>query len=82
MNQPKHKISYGTVQAAIWTNEITKKDGQTWKKSVAQIEKRYKNSAGEWASTTSFDANDLADLIMVAEDARRFLKKKSDEQEE
>lgn len=78
-NQPKHKISYGKIQAAIWTNTLNDKEGNPFNKTTATIEKRYKNSEGIWASTTTFDTNDLADLIMVAEDARRYLKSKQEE---
>jgi len=38
-----------------------------------RIEKRYKDTAGNWQSTTRFKRGDLADLELVAFKAREFI---------
>src|SRR5258708_73767 len=52
--KPIAKLSMHPVTAAIWRHE---KDGKRWYSTT--IERRYKDDAGTWRSTNSFNAGDL-----------------------
>ncbi len=80
-NDPKNKpikvFRCGAVQAAIWTNQRVIDDAVVEVHSV-RIDKSYKE-ADEWKRTTSFAAEDLPKVAMIATEAYRFLRLRSSE---
>lgn len=67
--KPIKKIRVGGVCATIWKN--TSKDGRTY--STVSLERSYKDSQGEWKSTTSFRQSDLPTAAVLLNEALRFL---------
>ena len=72
MAKPEKKFKCGAVEAAVFVNEVNK-NGNKLKLKKVSIQKRYKNTDDEWKSTNSYDANDLPKLMLVADEAYRYL---------
>ena len=58
MAQPKAKFRAGQVSVAVWENEA-KVNGQIVELLKATVERRYKDSNGEWKSSGSFSRNEI-----------------------
>ena len=58
MAKPIEKIRAGQVDCAVWKNEIVV-NGQARNVLKASIQRRYKDDAGEWKSSTSFSRNEI-----------------------
>lgn len=58
MAQPVAKFRAGQVSCALWQNEA-KINGQIVELLKATIERRYKDSSGEWKSSNSFSRNEI-----------------------
>ncbi len=71
-NQPEKGFKCGSVEAAVFVNEI-EKNGSKMKLKKVSIQKRYTTAEGEWKSTNSYDANDLPKLELVVGEAYRYL---------
>ena len=82
MAQPEKRFKCGACEAAIFENEI-KSNGKIVKLKKVAIQKRYKNSEGEWKSTHSLDKNDIPKLILALSKAYEYLtmSKESDDDE-
>ena len=59
----------GACEAAIFENEITTKAGKTVKVKKIVLQKRYMDKNGEWASTNSFDVNDIPKSRLALDEA-------------
>ena len=57
-NKPIRKFAAGQVEAAIWRNNISV-NGQEKTILKASISRRYKDSAGQWKTSTSFSCNEI-----------------------
>lgn len=68
MKQPIEKFKAGSIECSLWENQI---DTATGKVTVlkANIERRYKNAQGEWASTHSYGKTDLPQAIFCLQRA-------------
>ena len=58
MAQPLAKFRAGGVSAAIWANEAMV-NGKKMEMLKASIERRYRDSAGNWKSSGSFSRNEI-----------------------
>ncbi len=67
--KPKAKFAAGTVSAALWENEVTAKTGQKVTLLKATVERRYKDSDGNWKSSGSFGRNEIPLAIFCLEKA-------------
>ncbi len=56
--RPLAKIRAGSVSCALWENEISV-NGDTKTVLKASIQRRYKDSEGNWKSSTSFSRNEI-----------------------
>jgi hypothetical protein len=63
--KPVSKVVMYPVNAAIWRNENDK--GEAWYNVT--FERSFKNDAGEWQSSGTFNASDLLLLAKVADRA-------------
>lgn len=59
---PADRVRLGTIGAAIWRNQSGER---TW--FNVTFERRYRDRAGEWQSSTSFDREDLLTLAKIAD---------------
>ena len=55
---PIAKFRAGQVSAALWENEI-QTGGRTATMLKATIQRRYKDTDGQWKSSTSFSRNEI-----------------------
>jgi hypothetical protein len=63
----------GGIKAAIWRNEV-QQNGYTVVQHSVKIERSYKDrTTGEWKTTDYFRPQDLPRLILVAQEAFRFV---------
>ena len=67
--KPKAKFAAGTVSAALWENEVTARNGKQVTLLKATVERRYKDSDGNWKSSGSFSRNDIPLAIYCLEKA-------------
>ena len=72
MAQPEKRFKCGSCEVAIFENEINKNDRMIKIKKTS-IQKRYKNSEGEWKSTYSLDMNDIPKMILALSKAYEYL---------
>ncbi|HEX5544972.1 MAG TPA: hypothetical protein VFX10_05695 [Nitrospira sp.] len=61
-NPPAAKVRVGLITAAIW--EKATENGTFYN---VTFERRYKDSEGNWKSTSSYDAYDLLNLAKAAD---------------
>ena len=71
-NMPEKKFRAGGVTAAVWCN-TTKANGVEREFRTVAVERRYKDSNGQWKSSNTFSAHDLAKLQLVAGKAFEYL---------
>jgi len=64
-NKPAAKVTLHPVSAAIWRNQTQK--GEVFYSTT--FEKSYRDEAGNWKSSDSFNAADLLLLAKVADEA-------------
>jgi len=58
--KPVQKFRAGQVSCALWENEISVNGGSRKIKALkATVERRYKDSDGEWKSSGSFARNEI-----------------------
>jgi hypothetical protein len=62
--KPVAKFSAGGVSAALWENEINV-GGSAKTILKASINRRYKDSSGQWKSSTSFSRNEVPLAILA-----------------
>ena len=78
-NKPIKSFRAGGVEASVWENEA--QEGGGTRRSVS-VRKRYRDKQGNWKDSTTFFANDLPCLALVAQKAFEFLAlNESDDQE-
>lgn len=70
MAQPLDKIKSGSVTCTVWTNERVF-DGKKVDIKTFQINKNYKDKEGNWKATDSYGSRELADVIIVTQEAQR-----------
>jgi hypothetical protein len=66
--KPVQKFRAGQVSCALWENEITV-SGRKIKVLKATVERRYKDSDGEWKSSGSFARNEISLAIYCLQKA-------------
>jgi len=76
-NRPSKVFRCGPVQAAIWTNQRVMDDAVVEVHSI-KIDKSYK-AGDDWKRTTSFAAEDLPKISVVAMAVYRHLRLRSNE---
>jgi hypothetical protein len=71
-NQPVAKFKHGSVEAAIFENEI-KKDGKTFTVRKVLFQRSYLDKNDKWQSTSSLDVNDVPKAMLVLSKAYEFM---------
>lgn len=79
MKAPIAKYKAGSIECSIWENSI---DTPTGKANVlkATVERRYRQSNGNWASTNSYSKADIPQVIFVLQQAYAEIIARSNEQ--
>ena len=67
---PVAKLRIGLISASIWERKTDKGAFHS-----VTFERRYKDSAGEWQSTHSYDSDDLLVLAKLADQAHTEIQK-------
>lgn len=70
---PIREFRSGTITAAIWSNEHTHENGSQSSSFSVTIKKRFCDKNGRWQDTTSFFADELPRLRLVAAKAYEFV---------
>lgn len=78
-NGPVKKFMAGAVSAALWSHTTTLKDGRSLDLLSVSLDRRYKDSDGEWKSTGSFKENDIPKAMLVLAKAYEFMTSKDDD---
>ena len=71
-NQPVAKFKHGSVEAAIFENEI-KKDGKTFTVCKVVFQRSYLDKNDNWQTTSSLDLNDVPKAMLVLSKAYEFM---------
>jgi hypothetical protein len=69
--QPLKKLRVGNVVATVWENQRDSEDKESRSFHSVRVEKIYKND-GKWASSQSFDRDDLPKLKLAIEETYRW----------
>lgn len=78
--KPLQKFSAGSVSCAVWPNQAMV-NGKATTIVKATIERRYKDSTGEWKSTGSFSRNEIPLAMFVLAKAFEFMCSKPSDEE-
>ena len=73
--KPTKKFSAGAIVATVWTNPTKDSDGEY---NTISIERNYKDSDGNWKSTTTLRTSDLPKASLVLNKAYEFLSLKQE----
>ena len=76
---PARVIHCGPVKASIWSNARLLDDAVVELYSI-RIDKSYKDGQ-EWKSTVTFNAEDLPKVAMVANEAYKFIRLRSSQED-
>jgi hypothetical protein len=68
-DKPVKKIRIGLITATVWRNE--NEGGKAF--YTVNMQRQYKNSAGEWQAGDSYNHDDLLNLAKVAERAEAWI---------
>jgi hypothetical protein len=73
--KPAKKYQAGAVSLAVWKNVYIdgNKDGREGVMYSVNLERRYKDRAGNWQSTGSFHANDIPKAVLLLQKAYEFI---------
>ena len=72
MPKPEKRFKCGACEAAIFENEVTRNGAVVTIKKTA-LQKRYRNSQGEWKSTQTLDGNDIPKMMLALSKAYEYL---------
>jgi len=81
--KPVKVLRAGLISVSVWENTQTdKKTGKPYVSKSFSIQKRYKDSEGEWATSTSFNAHELPKLTLLLNKAFEEAVTKSEKEDE
>ena len=80
-NKPIKKFSAGAISVAVWKNTMKSGKGQEFDVESISIQRRYKDTDGDWKNTTSFRVNDVAKLQLLLSKAYEYLVTKQKDEE-
>ena len=81
--KPVKKIKVGAIDGAVWKNTIPQgKDGKEIVTHSFTLERRYKDSDGEWQGTKSFRTNDIPKAVLALQKAYEYVTMQAAEQQE
>ena len=69
---PVAKFKHGSVEAAIFENEI-EKNGKTFTVRKAVFQRNYLDKNDKWQTTSSLDVNDVPKAMLVLSKAYDFM---------
>jgi hypothetical protein len=72
-NTPEKKFSTGAINATVWKNTGTSKNGQEVEFRTITLQRRYKDKNDAWQSTNSMRINDLPKAALVLNKAYEYL---------
>jgi len=72
-DKPVKEFRSGGVRASIWRDEIPGQVDEPFEVFSVRVEKRFKDTTGNWQSTNRFKRRELADLELVVFKAREFV---------
>lgn len=76
--KPEKVIRFGAISASVFTNEIETDGGKRTIRNV-KLQRRYRDSAGEWKTSASFTLADLPTAVAVLERATVYVADKEAE---
>ena len=71
-NKPIKDFRAGNIQASVWRTEV-QKNGQTIVRHSVRIQKQYRKDDNSYENTDYFFPEDLPKLVLVAQEAFRFI---------
>jgi len=80
-NEPVQRFRAGQVEGALWENRV-QLNGQPGTILKASVNRRYKDSAGNWQSSQSFSRNEIPLAIYVLQKAFEAMIEKPSEAKE
>ena len=72
-NQPIKKFRINNISAAVFVNEVTKKDKEKHSRFSVQIQKQFQRDDGSWQLTNTFFPEDLPKLRLLTEKSYEFI---------
>ena len=70
--KPEKEFKVDAVSASVWPREVNGSNG-TFTDFLVKIEKSYLDKAGQWQHTNNFRMEDLPKVVLVANEAYRFI---------
>lgn len=68
MSKPVRKYQAGAIHCALWQNTISH-NGRSRTVLKATVERHYRDSEGQWKSTSSFGRNDIPLVVFCLQKA-------------
>jgi hypothetical protein len=79
-SKPVFSFRSGRVWASVFSRSVSNKAGKVYDLFSTSIQKSYKDQADEWAYTSNFDTEDLADVQLATHKAFEFIRTQKVEQ--
>lgn len=70
--QPEIVFRHGACSASIFVNEVARGDNVFKVRSIA-FQRRYRDSNGEWQSTSNLGVNDIPKAVLVLQKSYEYL---------
>ena len=80
--RPEKSFRIGAVRASVWKNTRENKDGKTFETRTVSLDRSYKDQAGNYKSTNSFNPNEIPKAILLLQRAYEYLVLGPEEAEE
>ncbi len=80
-NKPEKKFTTGLIEATVWKNNITNKEGQERQFRSISFTKNYKDPNDEWKTTSNLNITDIPKAMVVLSKAYEYLILKGEEVE-
>lgn len=72
-NMPEKKFRAGLITATVWRNVGKNPEGDKVEFKSVSLEKSYKDKEGNWQKTNSLNVNDLHKVILVLQEAQKYM---------
>ena len=79
-SKPVFTFRSGRVWASVFSRSVANKAGKVYELFSTSIQKSYKDKSDEWAYTSNYDTEDLADVQLATFKAFEFIRTQKGDQ--
>ena len=73
VKKPCKQFRSGTLNVSLWDNLVKNKQGKEFNAITMNIQRSYKDKEDKWQQTTGLRLQDLPRVILLLQEAQKFL---------